>query len=158
MEAVDMRHLLTALAEVEGATTDTDAPKIVLDLPKDAALKVIGVEDRLVQVLRNIIANAKTFSPPRGTIRISAVPEGKFIAITVDDQGPGLPDGKLEAIFDRFYTERPAGEKFGRHSGLGLSISKQIMEAHDGQIFAENMIGPDGKTLGARFVVRVPAL
>ncbi|MEJ2119488.1 MAG: stimulus-sensing domain-containing protein [Alphaproteobacteria bacterium] len=158
MEAVDMRHLLTALAEVEGATTDTDAPKIVLDLPKDAALKVIGVEDRLVQVLRNIIANAKTFSPPRGTIRISAVPEGKFIAVTVDDQGPGLPDGKLEAIFDRFYTERPAGEKFGRHSGLGLSISKQIMEAHDGQIFAENMVGPDGKTLGARFVVRIPAL
>jgi two-component system sensor histidine kinase ChvG len=158
MEAVDMRHMLTTLAEVEGASTDTDAPKIVLDLPKEGTLKVLGVEDRLVQVLRNIIANAKTFSPPRGTIRIGALSEGKFVTITVDDQGPGLPKGKLEAIFDRFYTERPAGEKFGTHSGLGLSISKQIMEAHDGQIFAENMVGPDGNTLGARFVVRVPAL
>ncbi|HUT48155.1 MAG TPA: stimulus-sensing domain-containing protein [Alphaproteobacteria bacterium] len=158
MDAVDMRHMLTTLAEVEGASTQKDAPKIVLDLPNESALTVLGVEDRLVQVLRNVIANAKTFSPPRGIIRVSAAAEGKFVTITVDDQGPGLPIGKLEAIFDRFYTERPAGEKFGTHSGLGLSISKQIMEAHDGQIFAENMVGPDGETLGARFVVRVPAL
>jgi len=158
MDVVDVSHMLSTLVEVEGATTRPGAPKLILELSGNGPLNVLGVEDRLVQVLRNVMTNAKTFSPPSGQIRITASIEDKFVTITVDDQGPGLPTGKLEAIFDRFYTERPAGEKFGTHSGLGLSISKQIIEAHDGQIFAENMVGPDGQTIGARFVIRVPAL
>ena len=68
------------------------------------------------------------------------------------DEGPGIPDSKLETIFERFYSERPAGEKFGTHSGLGLSISKQIIEAHNGQIFARNREDRSG----ARFTVRLP--
>ena len=72
------------------------------------------------------------------------------------DQGPGIPEGKLEAIFDRFYTERPEGEKFGTHSGLGLSISTQIVEAHRGTITAENRRDVDGSIIGARFTVRLP--
>ena len=75
----------------------------------------------------------------------------------MEDEGPGIPEGKLTAIFDRFYTERPAGEKFGTHSGLGLSISKQILEAHGGAIHAENRQAADGGVHGARFVVRLPA-
>ena len=76
--------------------------------------------------------------------------------ITIEDQGPGIPEGKLGAIFERFYSERPAGEKFGTHSGLGLSISKQIVEAHRGSIRAENRHDGAGRTIGARFIVRLP--
>jgi len=75
--------------------------------------------------------------------------------VTVDDEGPGIPEGKLEAIFNRFYTERPSGEKFGTHSGLGLSISKQIVDAHQGIIRAENRRDSDGRIIGARFIVRL---
>jgi len=108
-------------------------------------------------VLRNIVTNAKTFSPPGSTITIGAQLENGLVTITIDDQGPGIPDGKLEAIFDRFYTERPLNEAFGTHSGLGLSISKQIVDAHSGLIEAENLTGPDGATIGARFIIRLPA-
>lgn len=76
--------------------------------------------------------------------------------VQVQDQGPGVPPDKLGAIFERFYSERPKGEKFGLHSGLGLSISKQIVEALGGHLSAENAIGPDGQTKGARFVLRLP--
>ena len=115
------------------------------------------LESRLGQVFRNLIANAISFSPPGGTIRIAAERLGDFVRVSVEDEGPGIPEGKLEAIFDRFYTERPAGEKFGTHSGLGLSISKQIVEAHHGTIRAENRRDSQGRTVGARFVVLLPA-
>jgi two-component system sensor histidine kinase ChvG len=78
------------------------------------------------------------------------------VEIVVEDSGPGIPDGKLEGIFDRFYSERPQGERFGQHSGLGLSISRQIVEALRGQIVAENRRDERGAVLGARFTVRLP--
>jgi two-component system sensor histidine kinase ChvG len=81
---------------------------------------------------------------------------GAMVEITVEDEGPGIPDGNLEHVFDRFYSERPASEKFGKHSGLGLSISRQIVEALRGRISAENRRGADGRIFGARFVVRLP--
>ena len=81
--------------------------------------------------------------------------EGGYVRFAIDDQGPGIPPGKEKDIFRRFYTERPAGEKFGIHSGLGLSISKQIVEAMGGTIHAENLKHPDGRIAGARFVVRL---
>jgi two-component system sensor histidine kinase ChvG len=119
-------------------------------------LQVQGLEGRLVQVFRNLIANALSFAPAGSTIQIAAARRGDEVMVTVEDEGPGIPDAKLEAIFDRFYTERPAGEKFGTHSGLGLSISKQIVEAHRGTIRAENRRDVDGSVVGARFVVRLP--
>jgi two-component system sensor histidine kinase ChvG len=79
------------------------------------------------------------------------------VEIAVADEGPGIPEGKLSAIFDRFYSERPEGEKFGTHSGLGLSISKQIVEAHGGTIRAENLYDAHCAVRGARFVMRLPA-
>ncbi len=97
-----------------------------------------GIETRLSQVFFNLIANAASFSPPGGEIRLTARHDGRAVLVSVEDSGPGIPDDKLTAIFDRFYTERPVGEKFGTHSGLGLSISKQIVEAHRGMIWAEN--------------------
>ena len=83
-------------------------------------------------------------------------PESEHAVIAVRDSGPGIPSDKLEAIFERFYSERPPGEKFGTHSGLGLSISKQIVEAHRGTIRAENRRDVDGSVIGARFIVRLP--
>lgn len=159
MSRVDLTGLLTTLVEVERIAAERrgpDAPEIRLDLPGDKPLTVIGIEDRLAQVLRNLISNAVSFSPPRGRISLRAERRGPWLRISVEDEGPGLPPGKLDAVFERFYTERPEGEKFGTHSGLGLSISKEIVTAHRGRIRAEN-IERHGMVAGARFVVTLPA-
>jgi two-component system, OmpR family, sensor histidine kinase ChvG len=159
-EPVAIDRLLETLVEVHREIAPPDAPQLVLSLPeaagRSAELAVLGIDSRLVQVFRNLIANAVSFSPPGGIIRIAAMRRGERIEVVVEDEGPGLPEGKLEAIFERFYSERPAGEKFGTHSGLGLSISKQVVEAHRGTISAENRLAADGTVLGARFVVRLP--
>ncbi len=121
-------------------------------------LVVAGAEDRLVQVFQNLLSNAVSFSPSGGTVTVSArIAEDGWIETSVIDQGPGIPDSKREAIFDRFYSERPADEKFGTHSGLGLSISRQIVEAHGGRIYAENQTAVDGGIEGAVFTVRLPS-
>jgi two-component system sensor histidine kinase ChvG len=119
-------------------------------------MKVWAVEDRLVQVLRNLIGNAQSFSPPRGRIVVRVRDAGGIVELCVEDDGPGIPDANLEHIFDRFYSERPTGESFGQHSGLGLSISRQIVEALQGRISAENRRDSAGHVLGARFIVRLP--
>ena len=86
----------------------------------------------------------------------SAREDGAQVELSVEDEGPGIPEAKLEHIFDRFYSERPQGEHFGQHSGLGLSISRQIVQALRGRITAENRRDSSGKVTGARFVVRLP--
>jgi two-component system sensor histidine kinase ChvG len=154
-EPVDLVPILTALAEIDDATRDDDGPRLVLELG-EGGLVVQAVADRLVQVLRNLIGNAHSFSPPNGRILLSVTSDGAMIDIAVEDEGPGIPNAKLENIFDRFYSERPQGERFGTHSGLGLSISRQIVEALKGKISAENRRDADGRVLGARFVVRLP--
>jgi two-component system sensor histidine kinase ChvG len=123
-----------------------------------ADLRVLGMEGRLGQVLRNLISNAVSFSPAGGEIVLGAQRQGRTVSVWVDDQGPGIPPDKLTAIFERFYSERPKGEKFGTHSGLGLSISKQIVEAHGGTLTAENLRDEEGRILGARFTLRLFAL
>ena len=114
-----------------------------------------GREGRLFQALENLVANAISFSPHAGlvTIEIAPSPSRKNISITVEDEGPGIPDNKLETIFERFYTERPEHEAFGGHSGLGLSICRQIVTAMGGRIFAENVRDSRGEILGARFTI-----
>jgi two-component system sensor histidine kinase ChvG len=154
-EPVDVVPILNALRELDEATRDSENdPRLVIDAP--ANLMVWAVEDRLVQVLRNLIANAQSFSPPRGRIALSAHEAGGMAEISVEDEGPGIPEGNLEQVFERFYSERPMGEKFGQHSGLGLSISRQIVEALRGRISAENRRGIGNRVLGARFVVQLP--
>jgi len=157
-EPVDMGRMLQALADMYETTQLPDGPVLKVEIADDAKLGVSGVEDRLVQVMRNLIANAQSFSPPGGTILLKASRTNGYVEVRVEDDGPGIPESKMSAIFDRFYTERPKGEKFGKHSGLGLSISKQIIEAHRGTVRAMNRYAYDDpkKVLGARFIVRLP--
>lgn len=117
---------------------------------------VNGMEGRLVQVFQNLIANAVSFSPSDGTITLKARRRNGVVVAEVLDEGPGISEGKEREIFSRFYSDRPQGEKFGTHSGLGLSISKQIVEAHGGKIFAETIRRGNGDPGGARFVVQLP--
>lgn len=134
-------------------------PQVQVELPdggRAGDLVVPGIEGRLTQVFQNLVSNALSFSPPGGLVLLAARSYPDRVEITCTDQGPGIPPAKLEAIFNRFYSERPKTEAFGKHSGLGLSISKQIVEAHAGRIFAENVPGPDGSVAGARFTVVLP--
>jgi len=157
MSTTDLAAMLQALVDIHETTRDVGTPRVVLALPdRRRPLVVLGIESRLSQVFLNVINNAVSFSPPNGEIGVRAQADGRAVLVTVDDDGPGIPAEKLTAIFDRFYTERPAGEKFGTHSGLGLSISKQIVEAHRGRIWAENRRDASGAVCGARFFIRLP--
>jgi len=120
--------------------------RITAHLPDNPVYADIVV-DRIVQVLDNLFANARSFSPDGGEISITLEQAGDTAVISMTDQGPGIPEGKVEAIFDRFYSERPKDEKFGQHSGLGLSISRHIIEAHGGSLSASNR-NDDGDTAG----------
>jgi two-component system sensor histidine kinase ChvG len=117
---------------------------------------VLGREIPLGQVLRNLIDNARSFSPPQGTVRLSTARSRGRVEVRVDDDGPGIPPENLETVFERFYTSRPKGHAFGGNSGLGLSIARQIATAHKGAIRAENRLAPDGSIAGARFVLELP--
>src|SRR5436190_12932177 len=154
----DIGAMLRALVDMHETTRAEGAPHLTLDIAgHEEDLIVSGIETRLSQVFINLVANAVSFSPPDGEIRIHAGLDGRAVLVSVEDQGPGIPEDKLTAIFDRFYSERPAGEKFGTHSGLGLSISRQIVDAHRGRIWAENRTDAAGAVIGARFLIRLPA-
>lgn len=152
---VDIAPILSALAELHQATRKEDGAIVVLEAPR-GPIVVRGVEGRIVQVFRNLLGNAISFSPARGHVRVRARFAGAMVEVVIEDEGPGIPEQKLESIFERFYSERPHGERFGQHSGLGLSISKQIVEGLRGTIAAENRRGADGTVAGARFTVRLP--
>ena len=154
-EPVDVAPILATLAELHEATRREGDPHVVLEAPP-GGLVVEGVEGRLVRVLRNLIGNAVSFSPRDGKIHFLGRLTGNTVEIVIEDEGSGIPEAKLERIFDRFYSERPEGEAFGRHSGLGLSISRQIVEILKGRISAENRRDAAGAVIGARFVVRLP--
>lgn len=161
LKELDLGHMLRLLADLQNETRADDAPEIRLHASNAGKLTITGMEDRLMQVFRNLIGNAVSFSPPDACIEIDvhrdpASAIGDAICVMVTDQGPGIPVGREEAIFERFYSERPEGEKFGTHSGLGLSISRQIVAAHGGTLTAENVIGTDRTITGARFVVCLP--
>ena len=153
---VDVGAMLRTLVDLHESAGDGSGRRLELQNADDQEFVVTGIEGRLAQVFRNLIANAESFGPPEGTVRISLSRNGRQVVVTVEDEGPGLPPGKEEAIFDRFYSERPEGEAFGTHSGLGLSISKQIVDAHGGSIASENRRTATGGIAGARFVVRLP--
>lgn len=153
MEPVDVGTLLKTLVQMYTTTHAREDVKFDLQLKGDAKqLTCPAMEARLGQVLRNLIDNALSFSPPDGTITIKAARQRDRVVIEVMDEGPGIPEDKLEAIFERFYSERPSLEMFGKHSGLGLSISRKIISAHKGDIYAANR--PEG---GAMFTISLPA-
>jgi two-component system sensor histidine kinase ChvG len=166
---VDMAQVLEAVVSVQNETRREGQPMIELvserrgqrPAGRDGFL-VIGHDSRLGQVLVNLIDNARSFSPADKPVRVMLSRVADEVLITVEDDGPGIEPHALERIFERFYTDRP-NEGFGQNSGLGLSISRQIIEAHRGTIRAENRLGPAGPDgeqprLGARFIVCLPAV
>ena len=158
---VDMTKLLTTLASVANEVKqDGVTVAVSFEGGGSRAFRVPGHDIRLGQVIDNLIDNARSFSPTDGTVRITCRRLRNEIEITADDDGPGVRPEALEKIFERFYTDRPH-QGFGQNSGLGLSISRQIIEAHGGRMWVENRLGvptADGtpKVLGARFIVRLP--
>ena len=164
MAPVDVRRLLSTLTSVANETKLGHDVAVQVRFEGRAAndtFSVPGHDSRLGQVISNLLVNAQSFSNAGGKVRIACRRVKSEIEIVVDDDGPGIRDDALERIFERFYTDRPH-QGFGQNSGLGLSISKQIIEAHGGRIWAENRPGPtnaDGEATvtGARFVVRLPA-
>jgi two-component system, OmpR family, sensor histidine kinase ChvG len=161
-ERVDLGRLLSDLAETYEAIRDDGDPFVSFTFEEGAdELFVIGRESPLGQVFRNLLENARSFSPVNGrvimTSRFLRTDNTLMIETSVEDEGPGIPPDKLEKIFDRFYTDRPAGAKFGLNSGLGLSIVRQIVETHRGTVEAANRMDGDGRITGARFTVLLPA-
>lgn len=150
---VDVAGLVSTLAEMFGQLEN--APRFVIDVPSDGLL-VRGLDGPFAQVFRNVIENAMSFSPKGGEIKVSGRGVGGAAVITIEDQGPGIPEENLDTIFKRFYTERPTSHGFGKNSGLGLSISRQIVEVFGGRIFAHNIRGADGQVSGARFTIELP--
>jgi len=158
---IDLRRLLEDIVSIYKDTHRGEDPHVTLRSSDESELHhVMGREGPLSQVVRNLIENARSFSPPGGEIAVSLVRiaqgRGRLIRLSVEDQGRGIPPDRLETIFERFYTDRPEGAKFGHNSGLGLSIVRQIVETHRGRVWAENRMA-DGQICGARFVVELPA-
>ena len=168
---VDLADLLGAVIALADQAPRQDGTRVRLTIqpapgaPAGRAYAVQGHASRLGQVVTNLVDNARSFSPPGGEVRVALARRrgddgAASVEITVDDDGPGIPAHAFERIFERFYTDRP-NQGFGQNSGLGLSISRQIVAAHGGEIRAENRPGPpgpDGATVaGARFTVRLKA-
>ena len=163
-EPVDVVTLIATVVEMQNAAPRengvTASFKAVEAAKGRDAYLVLGHDSRIAQIVTNLIDNARSFSPPGAVVKVTVRRSKKFVEILVDDTGPGIRTDALDKIFERFYTDRPEAG-FGQNSGLGLSISKQIVEAHGGTISAENRVrtGPNGEpaSIGARFVVRLPA-
>jgi two-component system sensor histidine kinase ChvG len=163
---VDLGGLLYELSHAYEPPEDARGRvEVVFKGDKPHGILVLGQEGPLGQVFRNLIDNARSFSPEGGRVTVAAEivrgKRGPMVRATVEDEGPGIPPENLETIFRRFYTQRPAGAAFGGNSGLGLSIARQIVEAHRGRIYAENIVraGPvqtGSGTSGARLVVELP--
>jgi two-component system sensor histidine kinase ChvG len=177
MDVIDLAKLLRALVDVARQSPRRDGVTIALSIEGGSQAPdewlVLGHDSRIGQVINNLIDNARSFSEPGGAVRVSlrrvrdgaqaeqpGQPPRDGFEIAVDDDGPGIPAHAFERIFERFYTDRP-NQSFGQNSGLGLSISRQIVEAHNGAISASNRLDGDengeGKVLGARFVIFLPA-
>ena len=163
-EPLDMAQLLDAVVSIANERRREGDPLIALKVephPKGRdAFRVLGHDSRLSQVFNNLIDNARSFSPEDQPVRITLRRRKADVEIVVEDSGPGIEPHALDRIFERFYTDRPE-QGFGQNSGLGLSISRQIVEAHRGSIRAENQLGPPDETgeprrLGARFIIRLP--
>ncbi len=157
-ESFDLIKLVSNLSEYLGNEARSKGVDFISDLPADP-IQIHGLEARLAQVFVNLITNAVSFCEDGDAVRIWARRRDNRVLVVVEDTGPGIPEQALNKIFNRFYSERPVGQ-FGNHSGLGLAISKQIVEAHGGVIWAENIRPTDADVtsdpLGARFVVGLP--
>lgn len=166
MGPVDVTSVVASVAQIFRDILSSDSRRVATEIaaaPFEGAFLVSGHAGRLGQVLTNLVDNAVSFSPEATTVTVHVRRVAGIVELAVEDEGPGIPDDRLNIIFDRFYTDRPDTEAVrGKNSGLGLSISREIIRAHGGEISAENrrgvLQGSKDKPLGARFVVRLPAL
>jgi two-component system sensor histidine kinase ChvG len=149
---VDLGHLLATILDIYRVLGLPRGITLDIDLPENVKMTVMGRDERFGQVFRNIIDNAISFSPDNGIIAVTASRIGKTARVAIEDEGLGIPPENLETIFNRFYTERPQEQGFGKNSGLGLSIARQIVQGHGGRVWAENREGAEG----ARFTVELP--
>lgn len=157
-ERFDLLKMLGHLIEFHGVEAAEKGVDFISDIPGEP-IHVHGLEGRLAQVFVNLITNALSFCEDGDAVRVWVRQRDNRVLVVVEDTGPGIPDQALHKVFNRFYSERPE-RQFGNHSGLGLAISKQIIEAHGGVIWAENIRPTDADVtsdpLGARFVVGLP--
>ncbi|MFN3823787.1 MAG: sensor histidine kinase [Pseudorhodobacter sp.] len=157
-EPFNLLKTLENLGEYLGQQASEKGVDFITDLPSDPIV-IRGLEGRLAQVFVNLITNAVSFCDEGDAVRVWARKRENRVLVVVEDTGPGIPEQALTKVFKRFYSERPQDD-FGNHSGLGLAISKQIVEAHGGVIWAENIrpthSDPTSEPLGARFVVGLP--
>lgn len=162
LHRIDLGALLFEITRAYATPPDEAAPVTVMfNGPKPEGFFAIGQAGPLGQVFRNLIDNARSFSPQGGVVSVSAElvrgKDGAFVRALVDDQGPGIPSENLETIFERFYTQRPKGTAFGGNSGLGLSIARQIITSLGGRIYAQNRDGLGrAESGGARLIVELP--
>lgn len=153
---VDLDALLGELVAFYEETRPPEAPEVRYERAAPAPIYIQGREGPLGQVVRNLVDNARSFSPPAAPVLVRLFRDKGEVVVSVEDGGPGVPVDNLETVFARFYTSRPKGAAFGGNSGLGLSIARQIVDAHRGRIWAENRLGDDGAVLGARFSMALP--
>jgi two-component system, OmpR family, sensor histidine kinase ChvG len=161
MTPLDVRAVVSNVAGIFSELLANDTRRVILsnDTGAEADFRVSAHEGRLAQVMTNLIDNAISFSPANTMVTVATRRNGAWVEVTVSDQGPGIPTDSLDTIFERFYSDRPdTDQKRGKNSGLGLSISREIVEAHNGRIWAENIkAANEDKPTGARFIVQLPS-
>ncbi|SNZ20518.1 stimulus-sensing domain-containing protein [Cohaesibacter gelatinilyticus] len=164
-ERINLEALLETIVAIQDEIGAKSGISVLFDCKdeQNEGFDILGNDSRLGQVFVNLIDNARSFTPQDGEVRVSLTRTANWVEITIDDDGSGIQAEDVSRVFERFYTDRPQGEEFGQNSGLGLSISKQIIEAYQGKIIASNRLGEVDDTgiasvLGARFTVRIPAL
>jgi two-component system sensor histidine kinase ChvG len=154
---IDLGRLVGDIVGLYQATARPGEVTVRLDRPAGAdPIRVSGREGPLSQIFRNLIDNARSFSPKGGEVVVAFSRAPGRVVATISDSGPGIPPENLETVFERFYTARPKGAAFGGNSGLGLSIARQIAEAHGGSLQARNRVTEDGRVLGAIFLLFLP--
>jgi len=153
-ESVDMGHMIEQIVDAREARGLPNGIRLAFGRPHRGSAVLFGDGQRLARAIENLIDNAISFSPAGGLVQVTAMRDGQQVVVRVEDDGPGVPPGERQAIFNRFHSIRPEGEAFGRHSGLGLAIAKAIVEGHTGTI---SVTDRDDDNQGARFTIRLPA-
>lgn len=166
-QPMDLARLVKNIADHANETAKPNMAKVEVAISekkdKPNAFIIVGHDSRLGQVFRNLIDNARSFTAEGTVLNMRVRRVGSDVEVRLEDHGPGISPENLERVFERFYTDRPT-QSFGRNSGLGLAISRQVVEAHKGRIWAENKLGKataeggEQPILGARFIVRIPAV
>ncbi len=155
-EPVDIAKVLETLASIYNSMELPQNVTVHFHRDDGRSAVVQGIDERLGQVFRNLIDNAVSFSPEGGTVRVAVSIAGPIVRAIIEDEGPGIPTNDLERVFDRFFTSRPADHGFGKNSGLGLAIVRQIVVSHGGRVWADNLRNAADKKCGARFIIELP--